>query len=43
MKEEPDVLRLLTLADIEQLRGLIQATSARLVIIDVLMAYLRPA
>jgi hypothetical protein len=38
--DEPDVLRLPTLADIVQLRDLIQATAARLVIIDVLMAYL---
>jgi RecA-family ATPase len=37
---EPDVLRLPTLGDTAQLRELINATAARLVIIDVLMAYM---
>jgi hypothetical protein len=37
---EPDVLRLPTLSDTAQLRDLINATAARLVIIDVLMAYM---
>jgi RecA-family ATPase len=39
-EREPDVLRMPTLGDISQLRDLIIARGARLVIIDVLMAYI---
>ncbi|ORW25171.1 hypothetical protein AWC19_08260 [Mycobacterium palustre] len=39
-EQEPDVMRMPTLGDIAQLRDTIIATNARLVIIDVLMAYI---
>jgi putative DNA primase/helicase len=39
-EQEPDVMRMPTLGDIAQLRNRINATGARLVIIDVLMAYI---
>lgn len=40
LDSEGEALRMATLADVEMLRHLIKATGARLVIIDVLMAYM---